>query len=650
MKLDWFAARGRAQAPGARAPRFRKRLRASAPTVAASPLRRGIQAVCLALFLWLFFSVCWPYDARPAGPGATYPGWNLAEIDPETGDFRFAGPDSEFPAHNPSVTLYLVDQNLPVAEEGLIGAFRVIAADETSLLVRPVEPLTPDQFDWVLTGLGPWTFHDHAPGQWPRHYADGLASKAWIPPDLFLRLDPLVGLTAGFASREWVPPLAWAIGIMLACLLVPRAFCGYICPLGTTLDLFDKAVGRWTRRFRVQRRGWWVRVKYTLLGAVLVSAVFSVGLAGYVAPIPVLTRSMMVLGEPLQSGTLRGWHQVPPLQAAQIAAVILFAAILLAGVMQPRFWCRYVCPTGALFSLANLFRLTSRKVDARCRACGQCVEACPFDAIEPDHFSTRGLDCAFCQTCGGTCAFEAIHFSPRWERFEKTESASAACAATEGIDRRRFLSVAAAGACAVGGGIGLAGMTKMLGDGPTPCGPVRPPGSLPDESFLERCVRCGLCLKACPNHALQADVLGTGPERIWAPVLAADWAGCEPSCNACGRVCPTGAIRALDLEQKRAERMGLARVDEKACLPFAGRQECRLCVDECQVAGYHALEFRRVGTRLDADGFPIEESGFLAPVVLADRCVGCGLCQTRCYHEHVRRSGLLEVAAIRVGR
>jgi ferredoxin len=396
-------------------------------------------------------------------------------------------------------------------------------------------------------------------------------------------------------------------------------------------------------------------MKYTLLGAVVISALFTVGLAGYVAAIPVFTRSMMMIGEPLQTGLLRGWHQVPPVQAAQVVSLALFAGILLAGVMQPRFWCRYMCPSGALFSLASLLRLTERKVDSSCRACGQCVEACPFDAIDPDNYATRGMDCTLCQTCGGACPFGSIHFYPRWERVEQPGAdATVAVAADAGptgrIGRRRFLSVAAAGACAVGGGIGLAGVTRMLGDGPTPYGPVRPPGSLPEESFLERCVRCGLCLKACPNHALQADLPVEGPERLWTPVLAADWAGCEPSCNACGQVCPTGAIRALPLEEKREERMGLARVDEQTCLPYAGRQECRLCVDECQAAGYHAIEFRRVGTRLNADGFPIEGSGYLAPVVLADRCVGCGLCQTRCYHDNVRRHGLLEDAAIRVGR
>jgi len=73
-----------------------------------------------------------------------------------------------------------------------------------------------------------------------------------------------------------------------------------------------------------------------------------------------------------------------------------------------------------------------------------------------------------------------------------------------------------------------------------------------------------------------------------------------------------------------------------------------MCYDECQAAGYNAIEFIRVGVQIDEDGVPIEESGFLAPVVLAHKCVGCGLCQTRCYRINAREKGLLKRTATEV--
>ncbi len=94
--------------------------------------------------------------------------------------------------------------------------------------------------------------------------------------------------------------------------------------------------------------------------------------------------------------------------------------------------------------------------------------------------------------------------------------------------------------------------------------------------------------------------------------------------------------------------MGQAVVDQERCLPFAGRSSCQLCIDACEAAGHRAIEFVRVGTQLDAAGLPIADTGFLAPAVQAERCVGCGQCQTRCHVINVLARGELAEAAIRV--
>ena len=179
----------------------------------------------------------------------------------------------------------------------------------------------------------------------------------------------------------------------------------------------------------------------------------------------------------------------------------------------------------------------------------------------------------------------------------------------------------------------MAGATRVFGprlDDLEAWLPVRPPGSVPEREFLQLCIRCGECFQACPNDALQPLAFQQGLAGLWTPHVVADWSGCEPSCANCGQVCPTGAIRALPLEEKRHAHIGLAVVNKETCLPYAGTGDCQLCLDECETAGYHAIEFVRVGTKLDEHGQPIEDTGFLAPVVLAEKCVGCGLCQTRC--------------------
>lgn len=641
LPAAWFADRVTGK-PGS----LRRLLKWLGPSVLSSPLRRIVQAICLCLFLVLFFYVCWPYSARPASPGIRSAGWDFAELDQASGELRFShARDMGMPV-DPGRRMYVVG-DAGQAAAGDAMAFVLARAEPRRVALMPAGELTADQLDAFLIGAGPWTFSDQDPHRWPSHYADDLAAKERLPAELFLVIDPLVSLSTAIAARSWVWSLVSAAAILIVCVLIPRGFCGYLCPLGTVIDLFDWTVASRVKRFRVAGEGWWVHVKYYLLAGTLVASGCGVLVSGFVAAIPVITRAALFLGEPLQSGTMRGWHLVPGPGAGQLFSLALFAVILGLGFLRPRFWCKYVCPSGAVFSLGNLFRVTERKVESTCINCNKCVEICPFDAIKPD-FTTRATDCTLCQTCGGVCPTHAIKFVERWNLVE-LKTANDPPTGETSLGRRGFLSLAAGAAAAVAGGSAIAVATKATGArlaGPDAVVPVRPPGSVPEKDFLQLCIRCGECFKACPNNVLQPEGFQQGVEGLWTPLVNADWAGCASSCNACGQVCPTGAIRALPLEEKRVARMGLAIVNQQTCLPLANRQACQWCVDECVAAGYDAIEFRRVHTQVDENGLPVEASGYLAPVVLADKCVGCGLCQMRCHLENVKKTPLLDRSAI----
>ena len=278
----------------------------------------------------------------------------------------------------------------------------------------------------------------------------------------------------------------------------------------------------------------------------------------------------------------------------QFISVGLFLAILALGFLRPRFWCRYVCPSGAVFSLANLLRLTERKVETSCIHCNKCIEICPFDAIKPD-FTTRGSDCTFCQSCGGVCPTHAIKFVERWNHVSLKVENDPPTGDTP-IGRRGFLSLAAGSTAAVAAGIAVAQAVKVWGAQSSASPkwyPVRPPGSVPEQAFLQMCIRCGECFKVCPNNVLQAEGFQQGLEGLWTPLVTADWAGCESSCNACGQVCPTGAIRALPLDEKRVARIALAVVNQQTCLPFANREACQLCVERVPCRGIRGDRVRR---------------------------------------------------------
>ena len=149
-------------------------------------------------------------------------------------------------------------------------------------------------------------------------------------------------------------------------------------------------------------------------------------------------------------------------------------------------------------------------------------------------------------------------------------------------------------------------------------------------------------MKICPTSGLQpasppSPQSWGEAEGIWSPRLIPRLGYCDYGCNACGQICPSGAIPPLSLAEKRTKIIGLAVVDRDRCLPWASAIPCIVCEEMCPTPE-KAIRLEEIpSTNSNGEIVMLQQ-----PYVLKDLCIGCGICEYRC--------PLVGEAAIRVIR
>ncbi|MFQ5461384.1 MAG: 4Fe-4S dicluster domain-containing protein [Phycisphaerae bacterium] len=139
---------------------------------------------------------------------------------------------------------------------------------------------------------------------------------------------------------------------------------------------------------------------------------------------------------------------------------------------------------------------------------------------------------------------------------------------------------------------------------------LRPPGAIDEAAFLQTCRQGGACVQACPANAIFSLAEQSGVAR-GTPVIDPDAAACVVCTDlACTHACPSGAL--LPIDRPRDIRMGVAEVYAPLCLRQKN-EACTICVEQCPL-GESAILFTDDGP----------------PHVLAEGCVGCGVCQFYC--------------------
>jgi len=408
------------------------------------------------------------------------------------------------------------------------------------------------------------------------------------PVNLFLWLDPLAAIGTALTTHSLYKPLLWALLTLVLTIIFGRFFCSWVCPFGS-LHHFVGFLGNrkknTARRVELNKYRKAQGIKYLVLVFFLAMAAFPSWAAtlqsGLLDPIPLVTRSFnLVLLAVFDRSANIVTAGARYYQTAWLIFAFFLAAVLL-NLVIPRFYCRFICPLGALFGLVSRFSLWRiGKNQSECRMCRLCEKACE-GGCEPSG-NIKISECVLCFNCLDPCPDEIVRYQAAPSRAGEVTNPD--------ISRRGFALSLVSGVFAVpvlrlGNKLGANWYHKV----------IRPPGALPEEEFLKRCIKCGQCMRVCPTNVLQPAGIDGGLEGLWTPVLnnRIGSSGCQLNCIACSEVCPTAAIRPISLDEKLGTgpfeaagpiKLGIAFVDRNRCLPWAMDKPCIVCQENCPVS------------------------------------------------------------------
>lgn len=437
---------------------------------------------------------------------------------------------------------------------------------------------------------------------------------------LFLEINPLVSIFSFFTSGTIYKGMVLSLLIIIPTLFFGRFFCSWVCPMGILNQWVSYFYNKKTPTENYKENSYRkiFRWKYYILILLAVLAISGTLQIGLFDPIVLISRAFTISLFPALHYWGESIYLKQPVFHGGLLVTFLFLAVLFANRFITRFWCRVLCPLGALLgvlSFSSLFRI--RRDVEKCTDCNKCLHYCQ-GGCDP-HSNLRVNECHLCMNCIAECPEEALHYG-----LARKESS---IHQPFDVNRRRLLETGLAAFI-------LFPMMKssLTGENKAFADVIRPPGSLEEQDFLRRCIKCSECMRVCPTNVLQPALLESGFEGIWAPILLNKIGYCEYNCTLCGQVCPTGAIRDISVEEKIGKKpykepvkIGTAFFDRGRCLPWAMNINCIVCEEVCPTSP-KAIWFRteEIVTR---EG---ELKKIKRPYLDPKLCTGCGICENKC--------------------
>ena len=416
------------------------------------------------------------------------------------------------------------------------------------------------------------------------------------------------------------------VALIALTLVFGRIYCSVICPLGVFQDLLAR-LRRKKNKYSYSKEVKWLR--YPMLAVFVLAGLAGIGslfqlLAPYSAygriatmifqPIWKLGNNLLaMMAERMDSYafyTIDTWmRSLPVLIIADVTLVVLVVLAWRGG----RTYCNTICPVGTILSFFARFSwLKIRFDEEKCKNCSLCSKNCKAACID---FKTHTVDYSRCVACGNcidSCKFDALKYSPSMQT-KKNASVDAS--------KRSFLLASALVSTAA-----MAQKKEKLMDGgladiedkvaPQRQTPLTPPGSLSFQNLSTRCTGCQLCVSECPNQVLRpsGDLM-----HLMQPTMSYEHGYCRPECTRCSEVCPAGAIKKIDQDEKTSIQIGHAVWIKKNCVVLTDEVECGNCARHCPSGAIEMVP-------LDHDN----EDSPKVPAINEAACIGCGACEYVC--------------------